>query len=198
MSELENQTNETSENQEDIVVETSETPESKDVTEQQPEEEKPKGKPSRWIGLICIVAFVVMGGLSGGSVWMWIIFGILVLLTLAGDSKLGQLVLGAILFIFFLPDSDDSSSYNGDSSYSTEYNSGSSSGGQTAAEKAKIERMFDRIEGLKRSFDDAVKYGLPEYRQKQLSDEAWQLHNELEEMNLTHEQRVRLSKLFAL
>lgn len=171
--------------------------ENNEVTEQ-PDGEKSEGKSSRWIGIVLIAAFVIMGGLSGGSAWMWVIFVILVLITLAGESKWTQLALGVVLMVFFLPDSDDSSSHSSSSSYSNEYSSGSSSSGQSASEKAVIERMFNQIEGLKRSYDDAVKYNLPDERQKQLSDEAWKLYNKLNEMNLTHEQRVRLSNMFAL
>lgn len=103
------------------------------------ESDAPKiAKPSRWIGLICIALFFLLGCYSGCPWFMWIVFGILGILTLTGTSRLTQGILGValVLLTFPLEDKDAMSSSSSSSNYQ-QYDP-SSSKKQTESEKKEI------------------------------------------------------------
>lgn len=56
--------------------------------------------PSRWIGIILGGIFLYYAIDGGCSWWVWVIFGLLALLTYAGVSKIGQAILGLVLVFF--------------------------------------------------------------------------------------------------
>ncbi|MDE5849795.1 MAG: DUF1097 domain-containing protein [Muribaculaceae bacterium] len=152
-------------------------------------------KESRWIGLIAVVAFFALGGWSYCPWYMWIVFALLALFTLAGMYKWGQLILGLCVILWGTPllGGDSNSTSNSDS-----YNYQQSSDTQSESERQYIESQIHRIEELQRQFDRADQMGLPEYEQKRISDEAWAIYQSLENKNLTREQRKKLSDMFAL
>lgn len=156
-------------------------------------------KQSRWIGIAVIILFFVFGGWSLCPWYLWIVFAILVLLTLGGIFKGAQAVLGLVLLIWgtSIWSGGDNVCKESSNSYSnsTQYNS---SNAQSKSEKADIERKIKLIESLNAQFERAVQMGAPEAEQKRISDEAWNIYQGLQKKNLTPEQRSRLSKLFAL
>lgn len=152
-------------------------------------------KPSRWIGIIAIALFVLLGGMSDCPWYLWIVLIILGLLTYAGSSKWWQLTLGLILLIWGASDNDDAEYVSGQQNYQTE--SSSKSYGQSESERKYIENKLWFIEQQKTRFNHAVEIG--DIRESQrISDDMWAIKQELEEMNLTPEQRRRLSRLFAI
>lgn len=153
-------------------------------------------KETRWIGLIAIVAFFALGGWSYCPWYMWIVFALLALFTLAGMYKWGQLILGLCVILWGTPLLGGSSTSS--SSDSDSYNYQQTSSTQSESERQYIERQIHRIEELQRQFDRADQMGMPEYEQKRISDEAWSIYQNLQDMNLTQEQRNKLSKMFAL
>lgn len=156
-------------------------------------------KSTRWIGIIAIVLFFVFGGLGHCPWYLWIVFGLLALLTFAGVYKGGQALFGLVLLIWgtSLFGSDDNAYYDSSQSSSSaiQYNSSST---QTESERREIEGKIRLIESLQAQFERADRMGAPDYELKRISDEAWQINQSLEKMNLTKEQRMRLSNLFAL
>lgn len=153
-------------------------------------------KPSRWIGIIAIALFIILGGLSGCPWYMWIVLIVLALLTFGGMMKWSQLVLGVVLLIWGIPSSNERSDSGSSQFYQTESNSSSSN--QSDREREIIEGKIELLQSLKSQFDRADRMGAPDYELKRISDEAWAIKQSLESMNLTHEQRVRISNMFAL
>lgn len=181
-----------------------ETENNSQITNTDPEKEVTdqvtSSKPTRWIGIVVIILFFVFGGWSACPWYLWIVFGLLALLTLGGIYKGGQVVLGLVLLIWgtSLFGGGDNEYYdaNESSSSSIQYNSSSSS--QTERERRDIEGKIRLIESLQAQFDRAVSMGAPEYEQKRISDEAWNIYLGLKDRNLTQEQRNKLSRLFDL
>lgn len=152
-------------------------------------------KPSRWIGIISIALFVILGGLGNCPWYMWIVLFFLVVLTYGGTSKWGQLILGVILLIWGTPGPDDSYDVGGYQNYQTE--STNKSVEQTESERKYIENKLWFLENQKARFDHAIEIG--DMRESQrISDDAMSIKEELERKNLTPEQRRRLSRLFAI
>ena len=157
-------------------------------------------KPTRWIGIVAIILFFVFGGWSACPWYLWIVFGLLALLTFGGIYKGCQTVLGLVLLIWgtsLFGGGDNEYYETGESSSSSiQYNSSSSS--QSESEKRYIDGKISLIESLQAQFDRAVSVGAPEYEQKRISDEAWSIYLDIKDRNLTQEQRNKLARLFNL
>lgn len=65
-------------------------------------------------------------------------------------------------------------------------------------EQVYIDNQLRRIERLQDDFTRAQQRDASYYELKRISDEAWQIKESLENMNLTPEQRQRLSNMFAI
>ncbi|MDE5846248.1 MAG: hypothetical protein K2H71_02750 [Muribaculaceae bacterium] len=153
-------------------------------------------KTSRWIGVAAIILFFVFGGWSACPWYLWIVFALLALFTFGGIYKGGQAVLGLVLLIWgtsLFGGGDDDYEYNQASS--STYNSSSS---QSESERRDIEAKIRQIESLQAQFDRAVNIGAPEFEQKRISDQAWNIYQNLQKKNLTPEQRNKLSRMFEL
>ena len=151
---------------------------------------------SRWIGIAFIIVFFMVGGAGYCPWYMWIVFGLLCLFTIAGENKGYQAVIGIALLIWGTPlingDSSDSNNYE----YSTQ-SSNSSEVKQTANEKKQIENLIKQLEVLHDQFEKAHNAGRMS-ESKRISDQADEIYNRLQGMNMTKEQQRKVSNLFAL
>lgn len=168
-------------------------------TDNEATEQVASSKPTRWIGIVAIILFFVFGGWSICPWYLWIVFGLLALLTFGGIFKGGQALLGLVLLIWgtsLFGGGDEYYESNQSSSSSMQYNSSQSS--QTESERRDIEGKIRLIESLQAQFDRAVSMGAPDYEQERISNEAWNIYLDLKDRNLTQEQRNKLSRLFDL
>lgn len=147
-------------------------------------------KPSRWIGIVAITLFAILGGFSGCPWYMWIILIILALLTFGGILKWVQMALGAILLIWGTPKFDGNDNMNSQTYQSSET--------QSSRERKEIEGKIELIQSLQSQYDRAERMGTPDYELQRISNEAWAIKQTLEQKNLTREQRDRLSRMFSL
>ncbi len=147
-------------------------------------------KPSRWIGIVAIVLRVILGGLSGCPWYLWFVLILLALLTFGGILKWVQLVLGVILLIWGTPIFSSNDDMNSQTYQSSET--------QSSKERKEIEGKIELIQSLQSQFDRAERMGAPDSELKRISDEAWSIYQDLQQRNLTSEQKDRLSRMFNL
>lgn len=160
----------------------------------QPEE---KQKTSRWIGITALIIFFLFDGWDVCSTLMWVVFAAVLILTVGGTYKWGQLGLGLVLIVFGTSLFEGSDGDYGNSHY--EATSSSSGDRQSDKERIAIEREIEEIESLYAQFENAYNRGA-ESEARRLSDLAMSKYRALQQKypNMTREQRVRLSNLFSI
>ena len=181
---------------ENSSLDTQDTPE----INNEPENNAPSEKTTHWIGGICIVLFFNFSGWSVCPWYMWIVFGLLALITLGGIYKWGQAFLGIILLIWGTTLFGNGKSEYNDSHYETSsssYQNSSNDEQQSESERREIERAIQELETMQSEFQKAWDRG-DRTKAKLISDAAERKYQALQQRNLTRAQRNRLSNLFAL